>query len=184
MSNVYYAYRNAANLNATYTNISYLYATYSKIVYLDTTYRKIILFRMLHVQFHRSAPEMIHKQLAEAIKNSSPKLSAKFFQQEASRSEPVRDWLKSLPEDERKAIGEDIKAAQYGWPLGLPLLGHIDGDIWEVRTKLANRIARVLFVVEGETLVLLHGFIKKTQKTPRQELELAKDRLKILRGTR
>ena len=127
---------------------------------------------------------MIHKQLAEAIKNSSPKLSAKFFQQEASRSEPVRDWLKSLPEDERKAIGEDIKAAQYGWPLGLPLLGHIDGDIWEVRTKLANRIARVLFVVEGETLVLLHGFIKKTQKTPRQELELAKDRLKILRGTR
>ncbi|MGZ5056146.1 MAG: type II toxin-antitoxin system RelE/ParE family toxin, partial [Methylobacter sp.] len=48
------------------------------------------------------------------------------------RAEPVRDWLKSLPEEERKAIGEDIKAAQYGWPLGLPLVGHIDGDIWEV----------------------------------------------------
>ena len=127
---------------------------------------------------------MIHKQLAEVIKNSSPKFSVKFFQQEVSRSEPVRDWLKSLPEDERKAIGEDIKAAQYGWPLGLPLVGHIDGDIWEVRTKLANRIARVLFVVEGETLVLLHGYIKKTQKTPKQELELAKGRLKIVRGTK
>lgn len=102
----------------------------------------------------------------------------------ALRTEPVRDWLKSLPEDKRKAIGEDIKAAQYGWPLGLPLVDHIDGDIWEVWTKLANRIARMLFVVEDETLVLLHRFIKKTQKMPRQELELAKDRLKILRGTK
>lgn len=127
---------------------------------------------------------MVHKKVIEAIKNSKPRLSVKFFQQESSGGEPVRDWLKSLPEAEKKAIGEDIKAAQFGWPLGLPLVGHIDGDIWEVRTKLENRIARVLFVIEGATMVLLHGFIKKDQKTPKQELELAKARLKKLRGTK
>jgi phage-related protein len=114
--------------------------------------------------------------------SNQPKLSVKFFQQQASDSEPVRDWLKSLPLEDRKAIGEDIKAAQYGWPLGLPLIDHLEGDIWEVRIKLTNRIARVLFVVEGATMVLLHGFIKKDQKTPKQELNLAKEKLKKLRG--
>ena len=111
-----------------------------------------------------------------------PKLMVKFFRQGASGSEPVREWLKSLPEEERKGIGQDIKAAQFGWPLGLPLVDHIDGDIWEVRTKLGNRIARVLFVVDGTVMVLLHGFIKKDQKTPKPDLDLAKDRLKRLRG--
>ena len=76
----------------------------------------------------------------------------------------------------------DIMAAQFGWPLGLPLVDHIDGDLWEVRTKLANRIARVLFVVDGAVMVLLHGFIKKGKKTPPPDLDLAKDRLKRLRG--
>lgn len=127
---------------------------------------------------------MMHKKILAAIENNKPKLSVKFFQQEASGSEPVRDWLKSLPADEKKSIGEDIKAAQFGWPLGLPLVDHIDGDIWEIRTKLTNRIARVLFVVDDATMILLHGFIKKDQKTPKQELNLAKDRLKKLRGTK
>lgn len=116
------------------------------------------------------------------IAYSKPRFTVKFFQQEVSGSEPVRDWLKGLPIDERKAIGEDIKAAQFGWPLGLPLVDHLDGDIWEIRTKLPNRIARVLFVVDDATIVLLHGFIKKDQKTPKQELNLAKERLKKLRG--
>ena len=127
---------------------------------------------------------MVHKKSIATIKNTNPKLLVKFYRLEASGSEPVRGWLKSLPEDERKAIGEDIKAAQYGWPLGLPLVDHVDGDIWEVRTKLVTRIVRVLFVVEGATMVLLHGFIKKTQKTPKQDLDLARDRLKKLRGTK
>jgi phage-related protein len=124
---------------------------------------------------------MKQTEFTKIISNPA-KLSVKFFQQQASDSEPVRDWLKSLPLEDRKAIGEDIKAAQYGWPLGLPLIDHLDGDIWEIRTKLTNRIARVLFVVEGSTMVLLHGFIKKDQKTPKQELNLAKERLKKLRG--
>lgn len=83
-----------------------------------------------------------------------------------------------------KSIGEDIKAVQFGWPLGLPLVDHLGGDVWEVRTKLENRIARVLFAAEGPVMVLLHGFIKKDQKTPKSELDLAKDWLKRLRGTR
>lgn len=114
----------------------------------------------------------------------SPKLTVSFFRQEASGSEPVREWLKSLPGREKTAIGMDIMAAQFGWPRGLPLVDHIDGDIWEVRTKLENRIARVLFVVDGTVMVLLHGFIKKGQKMPQPDLDLAKDRLKRLRGKR
>jgi phage-related protein len=120
-------------------------------------------------------------KLAKKVKDS-PKLAVKFFRQPASGSEPVREWLRSLPEDERKAIGEDIKAVQYGWPLGLPLVDHLDGDIWEVRTRLGNRISRVLFAVENALMILLHGFIKKTQKTPPQEIGLADDRLKKMRG--
>ena len=71
---------------------------------------------------------------------------------------------------------------QFGWPLGMPLVDHVEGDIWEVRTKLNNRIARVLFVIDNQTMILLHGFIKKEQKTPKPELNLAKQRLKTLLG--
>jgi phage-related protein len=63
----------------------------------------------------------------------------------------------------------------------MPLVGHLGGDIWEVRIKLDNRIARVLFALDGQTMVLLHGFIKKQQKTPGPDLDLAKDRLKQLK---
>jgi phage-related protein len=135
---------------------------------------------------------MVHFDLAKAVKNN-PRLVVKFFRQGASDSEPVRDWLKALPLEEKKAIGEDIKAVQFGWPLGLPLVDHIDGDIWEVRTRLANRIARVLFVVgavkapsqeASAVMVLLHGFIKKDKETPKADLDLAKDRLKRMRGAK
>lgn len=122
-------------------------------------------------------------QSMEAVKGV-PKLAVKFFRQDASGSEPVRDWLKALPSEEKKAIGEDIKAVQFGWPLGLPLVDHLDGDIWEARTKLENRIARVLFVVDGAAMILLHGFIKKDRKTPKQDLDLAKNRLKRMKGAK
>jgi phage-related protein len=109
-----------------------------------------------------------------------PTLGARFFKTDAG-TEPVRNWLKDLPVVERKAIGEDIKTVQFGWPLGMPLVDHLEGGIWEVRTRLSTRIARVLFVLDGDTMVLLHGFIKKEQKTPKPELDLAKDRLKLLK---
>jgi phage-related protein len=111
----------------------------------------------------------------------NPILSVRFFVTDAG-SEPVREWLKELSAQDRKTIGEDIKTVQFGWPLGMPLVDHLEGDIWEVRIKLDNRIARVLFVIDNHTMILLHGFIKKSQKTPKPEIDLAKQRLKALRG--
>lgn len=99
------------------------------------------------------------------------------FYQTASGSEPVREWLKELPAHERHAIGEDIKAVQFRWPLGMPLVRKLTGKVWEVRTQLPTRIARVLFTVKGKHMVLLHGFIKKTQATPAQDIELAEKRI-------
>jgi len=110
----------------------------------------------------------------------NPVLEVRFFRT-ASGAEPVREWLRDLPAPDKRSIGEDIKTVQFGWPLGMPLVDHLDGDIWEVRIRLDRRIARVLFVTEGGLMILLHGFIKKDQKTPKSELDLAKDRLKQLR---
>lgn len=109
-----------------------------------------------------------------------PILFVRFFATEAG-TEPVRDWLRTLSATDRKLIGENIKTVQFGWPLGMPLVDHLGGDIWEVRTRLDTRIARTLFANEGDVMILLHAFIKKQQKTPKPDLDLAKDRLKQLR---
>lgn len=105
-----------------------------------------------------------------------------YFFKTANNKQPVRDWLKELPVEDRKIIGNDLKTAQFGWPIGMPLIRKLDTSLWEVRSRLHNRIARVIFTVEGNNMVLLHGFIKKSQKTPKSDLELAKQRLKTLRG--
>lgn len=110
------------------------------------------------------------------------RLTVRFYR-EASGSEPVREWLKSLPLEEKREIGTDIKTVQFGWPLGMPVVRHVDGDIWEVRSRLSTRIARVLFVLEASEMVLLHGFIKKDRKTPKADLDLARQRLRKLRST-
>ena len=112
--------------------------------------------------------------------NQQPILDVRFFKTEAG-TEPVRDWLRTLSAVEKKAIGEDIKTVQFGWPLGMPLVDHVEGSIWEVRTRLDGKIARTLFVAESGMMILLHAFIKKQQKTPKPELGLAKERLKQLR---
>ena len=109
-----------------------------------------------------------------------PTLDVRFFVTD-SGSEPVREWLKDLPAIERKVIGEDIKTVQLGWPLGMPLVRNLGDGIWEVRIKLENRLVRVLFALDKSTMVLLHGFIKKQQATPKPDLDLAKDRLKQLK---
>src|SRR2546425_8631463 len=98
-----------------------------------------------------------------------------FFRTEAG-NEPVRDWLKSLPKEESKAIGADILTVQYAWPVGKPLVDNLGNGIWEVRSRLGNRIGRTLFIEVDQEIVLLHGFIKKTQKTPQEDLELVKKR--------
>jgi phage-related protein len=104
------------------------------------------------------------------------------FYKTAAGTEPVRDWLKSLNKDEKKLIGEDIKTVQFGWPLGMPLVGKLEPGIWEVRTHLKDKIARVFFTMHENSIVLLNGFIKKTQKAPKQELDLARQRLRKIRG--
>ena len=111
------------------------------------------------------------------------KLSAAFFAQPGSDppSQPVRDWLRHLPKEDRVEIGSDIQAVQLGWPLGMPLVKHLRGDLWEVRSTLDTRIARVLFAVDGSTMYLLHGFIKTSQKTPPKELALAEKRWKQIK---
>ena len=96
-------------------------------------------------------------------------------------NEPAREWLKSLSKDERQRIGEDIKAAQLGWPLGEPLVKKMEPGIWEIRTELPKRTARVFVTKTPDMLVILHGFIKKTQKTPADELAIARKRLNTAR---
>ncbi len=113
----------------------------------------------------------------EALERQGKRVPAIFFRTEAS-GEPVRDWLKGLPSSEdRKRIGEDIKTVEFGWPIGMPVCRPLGDGIYEVRTSLAqNRIARVLFYIDKKSrMVLLHGFIKKTKKTPDQDLELARN---------
>ena len=100
------------------------------------------------------------------------------FYKTNSGEEPVRKWLQDLEKEEKKAIGEDIKTVQFGWPLGMPVVRKLEKDLWEVRVSLMDRIARVLFTVKEDTMILLHGFIKKSKKTPANDLKLAKQRLK------
>jgi phage-related protein len=91
-------------------------------------------------------------------------------------NEPVREWLKSLPKEDCKIIGTDILTVQFAWPIGKPLVDNLGDGIWEVRSRLDNRIARTLFAVVNQEIVLLHSFIKKQPKTPQDELKLAKKR--------
>lgn len=107
------------------------------------------------------------------------KLNVAFFRTE-SGNEPVRDWLRALPTQERKAIGEDIRTLQFGWPLGMPLVEKLGAGLWEVRTRLDGRIARVIFTVQDEQAVLLHGFIKKSRRISKVDIETAKARFRQL----
>lgn len=109
-------------------------------------------------------------------------LEVRFYQTLSGR-EPVREWLKDLSKNDKRVIGEDIKTVQYGYPIGMPLTRLLVGTegLEEVRCKLSDsKIARVIFYVEDDIIFLLHGFIKKTQKTPQKELDLAIKRYKEL----
>ena len=102
------------------------------------------------------------------------RVKAVFYRTEAG-GEPVREWVKNLSAEDRKRIGEDIKTVEFGWPVGMPVCRSVGGGIYEVRSDLTqNRIARVLFYFDKNgRMVLLHGFIKKTRKTPDEDLDLA-----------
>ena len=110
--------------------------------------------------------------------SESKKLTVVFYRSRTG-SEPVRDWLKGLPVEDRQALGRDLRLVEMGWPIGMPLCRPLGGGLWEVRTGLtSNRIARLIFCATKGHMVLLHGFIKKTQKTPSAETDLARTRQK------
>lgn len=91
----------------------------------------------------------------------------------------MRQWLKALNEKDRKIIGDDIRLVEFGWPVGMPVCRPLGNGLWEVRSNLTQgRISRVLFCVRHERIVLLHAFIKKTQKTPDADMALALQRKK------
>ena len=110
-------------------------------------------------------------------------LPARFFETELGRM-PVREWLLELPPEDRKIVGDEIRTAEFGWPVGMPLCRALKGHkgLWEVRINLSGgRIARVFFCAHEGNMVLLHGFIKKSQKTPANELAIAVKRMKGLK---
>ena len=108
------------------------------------------------------------------------KIPLVFFRSSAG-AEPVREWLKGLPEAERHAIGKDLLRAQWRWPVGMPLCKPVSDGLWEIRTDLATgRTARVLICFWREHLIALHGFIKKTRTTPEDDLSIARKRRKEL----
>jgi len=101
------------------------------------------------------------------------------FYESSSGNSPVREWLLTLDKADRRTIGEDIATVEFGWPIGMPVCRPLGQQLWEVRCSLTDkRIARVLFSICGSRMVLLHGFVKKTQKTPSADLALARKRLR------
>ena len=104
------------------------------------------------------------------------------FYKSAAGNEPVREWLKKLDKEDRRVIGGDIKTVQLGWPLGMPIVRKLEKRLWEIRIQLDSRIARILFTVHTNIMVLLHGFIKKSQKLPARDLKIAKQRMTNIGG--
>src|SRR5271157_1906515 len=102
--------------------------------------------------------------------SEAKKLTVVFYCSRAG-AEPVRDWLRGLSAEDRQVLGRDLRLVEMGWPVRMPLCRPLGGGLWEVRSSLAsNRIARVIFCAAHGHMILLHGFIKKTQQTPQSEL--------------
>jgi phage-related protein len=111
-----------------------------------------------------------------------PEIQAVFYRTTGG-TEPVLDWLRSLPAEDRRIIGTDLATVQFGWPIGMPLCRPLGNGLWEVRSTLpSRRIARLLFFVEGGRVGVVHGFIKKTQKTSADDLDLARKRMKEMKA--
>ena len=111
-------------------------------------------------------------------KHPLKRLPAAFYRS-ISGAEPVREWLKDLSPADRQVIGFDIATAEFGWPVGMPLCRSLGDGLWEIRSNLPNgRIARVLFCVSAGHMFLLHGFQKRSRKTPLEALKWARKRQK------
>jgi phage-related protein len=107
------------------------------------------------------------------VVDRTKKLPARFFVNATGRK-PVREWIVDLPEPDRYLIGKDIQKVEFGWPLGRPHCAPLGSGLWEMRSQLTNnRIARVIFCMDEGGMILLHAFIKKTQRTPKADINLA-----------
>ena len=104
------------------------------------------------------------------------------FYQENSGNEPVREWLRELPTKDKKIIGRDIRIVQIDWPVEGSLVKPLGSGLWEIRSRLDNRIARVLFVFSNGEIVLLNGFIKRHRKLRNKKLSLPEKELRMYRG--
>lgn len=105
-------------------------------------------------------------------------IHSEFYKTDAG-NEPVREFLrKKLMPEERSAVGKDIRTVEYGWPIGMPVCKDLKNGLLEVRTRLGARTCRVLFAIYGNRMILLHGFVKKDQKTPQREMKSALDHKK------
>jgi phage-related protein len=113
------------------------------------------------------------------LEERPPKRLPAIFYRSRTGNEPVREWLRSLDPADRKVIGEDIKDAEFAWPIGMPLVRFLGKGLWDRSALSTGRIARILFCIAEGRMVLLHGFLKKTQKTPQNDIGLA---LKRKRG--
>lgn len=121
---------------------------------------------------------MYQNRYVFTMKTSRKKISVVFFQSDRGNM-PVRDWLLGLSPEAKKIIGEDIKTVEFGWPIGMPVSKPLGGGLYEVRSDLDNKtIARIFFTIYKSDMVLLHGIIKKDQKTPQKDLATARRRLK------
>jgi len=111
-----------------------------------------------------------------------PEIPVRFYQT-PSGADPILSWLRSLPRDDRRAIGMDLMRVQVGWPIGMPLVRSLGDGLWELRSTLPSpRIARLLLCFHEGTIIMLHGFIKKTQKTPLDDLKIARNRKREVTG--
>jgi len=109
-------------------------------------------------------------------------IPVQFYRSEAG-NEPVREWLRGVEEGDRRAIGTDLRRVQFRWPVGMPLVRNLKDGLWEIRTTLpGQRIARLILCFHDGVLVVLHGFIKKKEKTLPADLALAKHRMKGMVG--
>jgi phage-related protein len=106
------------------------------------------------------------------------RIPVRFYRTAAGR-EPVLEWLRGLDKEDRRAMGLDLMRVQFGWPIGMPLVRSLKDGIWEVRSTLpSRRIARLMLCFHENKIVALHGFIKKTQRTPLEDINLARQRMR------
>ena len=100
------------------------------------------------------------------------------FFQTGNGKQPAREFIKELRKEDQREIGADIRVVQENFPIGLPLVKKLKPELWEIRSTIKNGISRVFFTFRNEKMILLHAIVKKTQKTPVQDIGIAIDRLK------